>query len=88
MLIVAKAGDTDAQYAIANKCWEGVGTPQNRTPGYTWAMVAAHHKNEMAVMTMEFGGMLKYLTTGQITTAKKEFTKILTDKIQSPQCNN
>ncbi len=79
MLIKAKRGEPDAQYAIANQYWEGIGIQQSRTLGYTWTMVAAHHKNKMAMMTLEFGGMLKCLTT-----AKKEFAKILT-AIKKPQ---
>ncbi len=46
-------------------------------------MVAAHRKNELAMLSMELGRMTRYLTTEQLITAKQEFAKILTKKAQS-----
>ncbi len=36
---------------------------------------AAHYKNEMAMMTMELGVLLKYLTADEIANAHAKFVK-------------
>lgn len=76
MLLAAQAGDVDAQYAIANKYWEGIGTRQDRVLGYAWTLMAAKNKNDFAQQTLAIGKMTNYMTAEQVQSARQKFTEL------------